>query len=430
MVIITLALGILGAWLLPAVSTDRGSPAGNLLSALIASYLGAWAIALVWSRRPREVIVRNLGLASVGLAVAVGLVEGLAALDLVDFPRLFGNPIPEVARPWNQPDPQLIHIHKPGSRLTGQRRGGDLAFHLGAPPWRTYTWDVTMDEQGFRNPPGRRDGHYAMLGDSFVEGIHVKDSDVISAVLESATGRAVLNFGQGAYGPYQERVVLDRFVLARQPRVVIWTFYEGNDLIDLALYRDATRDWEAFIGQFQSLPRRRMFTKNLLVSLGDRLYPPLLRRSARDFECRVRQAGGGDASLYFLYGLGPLTERDMKDVVEFGEILHAAHTALSARGIRLVLAYVPTKFRVYQPYCRIHPGSAIAAWQVNDLPQRIEALASGIAPDIVFVDLTASLRAEAARGELVYFPDDTHWSERGHRVAGEALARALSSAGL
>ena len=36
-VIITLALGILGAWLLPAVSTDRGSPAGNLLSALIAS---------------------------------------------------------------------------------------------------------------------------------------------------------------------------------------------------------------------------------------------------------------------------------------------------------------------------------------------------------------------------------------------------------
>lgn len=46
MVIITLALGILGAWLLSAASTDRGSPAGHLLSALMASYLGAWAIVL------------------------------------------------------------------------------------------------------------------------------------------------------------------------------------------------------------------------------------------------------------------------------------------------------------------------------------------------------------------------------------------------
>lgn len=212
--------------------------------------------------------------------------------------------------------------------------------------------------------------------------------------------------------------------------MAIWTFYEGNDLLDLALYRAATRNWDAFIGRFQSLPRRRMFTKNLLVSLGDRLYPPPLRQRARDFECRFRQADGSDVSLYFLYGLRPLGERDVKDLAEFGAILHAAHATLSARGIRLVLAFVPTKFRVYQPYCDIDPGTTIATWRINDLPHRMDALARQISPDIVLVDLTASLQAEAARGELVSFPDDTHWSERGHRVAGEALARALSGAGL
>jgi lysophospholipase L1-like esterase len=41
-----------------------------------------------------------------------------------------------------------------------------------------------------------------------------------------------------------------------------------------------------------------------------------------------------------------------------------------------------------------------------------------------FVDLTPALTAAASRGELVYFPDDTHWSAAGNAVVAQALAEA------
>jgi hypothetical protein len=252
----------------------------------------------------------------------------------------------------------------------------------------------------------------------------------VGAVVESLTGRTVLNFGQAGYGPYQERVVIDRYVVPARPRAVIWLFYEGNDLIDLALYREAVRHWPALMDAARPFSRRRLFGRNLLVALGNRLYAPREWPHARDVACAFRRAREGDVTLYFLFALGPLGERQLNDLAEFAEILRAAHGVLSAHGIRLVLAFAPTKFRVYQPYCRIPPGSMLVHWSANDLPHRMEALAAQISRDIVFTDLTSPLRDGAARGELVYFPDDTHWSELGHRLAGQALATALSAAGL
>ncbi len=429
-VTLSLGLGIVAAWLLPGMSADPGRRALRALVALLASYLGAWAVVLVWSRPPRNAVIRRFSLVSLGLVAGVALLEGLAVLDAVDFASLFDVPPPEALRPWNRPDPELIHLHRPGARLQGRRRGGDLSFYQGAPPWRTYSWDVTMDSRGFRNPPDRTQAHYAILGDSFVEGLQVSASETVGAVVESATGRTVLSFGQSGYGPYQERVVLDRFILPARPRVVIWLFYEGNDLIDLAMYREALRNWPALMDAARPFPRRRLFSRNLLLAIGNRLYAPAEWPRTRDTACVFQQAGGGDVTFYFLFGLGPLGERQLNDLAEFGGILRAAHETLSAHAIRLVLAFVPAKFRVYQPYCRIPPDSPLVHWRVNDLPRRMEVLAAQISGDLVFTDLTAALRTGASRGELVYLPDDTHWSERGHRLAGESLAQALAAAGL
>jgi hypothetical protein len=38
------------------------------------------------------------------------------------------------------------------------------------------------------------------------------------------------------------------------------------------------------------------------------------------------------------------------------------------------------------------------------------------------LDLTAALRAACARGDVPWFPADTHWNANGCRAAAEALA--------
>jgi len=83
--------------------------------------------------------------------------------------------------------------------------------------------------------------------------------------------------------------------------------------------------------------------------------------------------------------------------------------------------FVPTSFRVYHDLivCR-DCGEG-----VDDLPGRIERSLSGVSPRIAYLDLTTSLREAARRGELVYRPDDTHWTAAGHRVAAEALSGVL-----
>ncbi len=48
------------------------------------------------------------------------------------------------------------------------------------------------------------------------------------------TGMTAVNLGRGAYGPQQELIVLERYGLSYQPRVVVWQLFEGNDLKDVS----------------------------------------------------------------------------------------------------------------------------------------------------------------------------------------------------
>jgi lysophospholipase L1-like esterase len=66
---------------------------------------------------------------------------------------------------------------------------------------------------------------------------------------------------------------------------------------------------------------------------------------------------------------------------------------------------------------------------LDDLPARLRARVAAISPEIGFLDLTPALAAEAARGQLVYFADDTHWSAEGHRAAGRAIADDVARRG-
>jgi hypothetical protein len=46
----------------------------------------------------------------------------------------------------------------------------------------------------------------------------------------------------------------------------------------------------------------------------------------------------------------------------------------------------------------------------------------------IFLIITPALTDGARRGEIGYYPDDSHWNEAGHKIAAEAIHNYLVSA--
>ncbi|HET6278264.1 MAG TPA: hypothetical protein VFG08_05735, partial [Candidatus Polarisedimenticolia bacterium] len=84
--------------------------------------------------------------------------------------------------------------------------------------------------------------------------------------------------------------------------------------------------------------------------------------------------------------------------------------------------------RVYDDLCEFPEESILRGWRVHDLPREMASWAAE--HGIRFLDLTGPLEEGAARGDLVFFPDDGHWNARGNQIAAEAIVDYLESTGL
>jgi hypothetical protein len=88
---------------------------------------------------------------------------------------------------------------------------------------------------GFNNPPGlHRVGaaRIALAGDSFGQGACVPAGANAAAVLR-ASAPATLNLGLLGAGPLAGLGIVREYAAPLRPEVVVWLFYEGNDLTDL-----------------------------------------------------------------------------------------------------------------------------------------------------------------------------------------------------
>jgi hypothetical protein len=98
------------------------------------------------------------------------------------------------------------------------------------------------DEHGFNNPEGlykKGEIKVALLGDSYVHGACVQPEDDIANQLRNM-GINSLNLGNGGNGPLIELAVLKEYVEPIQPEIVLWVFYEGNDLFELEKERKSS----------------------------------------------------------------------------------------------------------------------------------------------------------------------------------------------
>ena len=90
------------------------------------------------------------------------------------------------------------------------------------------------DEYGFNNPSPQTetDVDIVLIGDSFAQGVAVQPGEDIGARLRSDK-RRVTNLGTSGNGPLIELATLKEYAEPLKPLVVLWFYYEENDLFNL-----------------------------------------------------------------------------------------------------------------------------------------------------------------------------------------------------
>ena len=414
-------------------ATAIGTGPEHLIGLISASYLAAWApYFLLSGRSPIGRAARFLAF-SASLALGLMAFELPASVGLIDYRAVFRTPTPAWRRPENVPDADLIYARR-GHRRERLRFVGVDYPRIDARSATIYHCDFLTDRDGFRNPVDLDRADVVVVGDSLVEGVQVGVDEVLTGRLSARLGRPVANLGRAGYGPQQELHVLRRFGVPLRPRACIWAFYEGNDLLDLAAYdaeRARVRDARP------ESPRRawysRSLTRNALGWLVREYLRPEATEDSRLQVGRLVDRSGGTSPVYFSSGDhqgGPARLRprpDSQELRRFRSILAEAKAECDRAGIDLIVAFIPTKFRVYRDLCTFDDDSPCRSWPLDDLPTALGEAVASASPGIGFLDLTPRLRDEAARGVRPYLADDTHWSAEGHRSAAEALGDLLEA---
>jgi hypothetical protein len=415
-------------------ATASGANSRQLAGLLVAAYLGVWGPYFVRAPHAAAGKAARFLACTMSIAIVVAAFEAASVFSLVDYRRIFLTPDEPWERQGNRPDPELLYVNTGRRHIQRRVTGNDLGALSGGRPSKIYQCDVRYDQNGFRNAADAGSADLIVVGDSFVEGSHVSDAEVITSRLQALLNQTVANLGRIGYGPQQELEVLRRYGLGLRPRTCVWCFYDGNDLRDSERYERDQAEVLRYGRRSQlQLLLERTFTRNCLEYAIRTWLDPPPRPPARLYAGRFDGSSGALLDLFFgsddYYDEhSPAGVRDHSPELDrVRTVLAHAHELCRRQEIDLVVVFVPTKFRVYRDLCRFDPASPCRSWPADGLPRVLADLVRSTSSQIGYLDLTPSLHAAAADGSLVYLPDDTHWTSDGHRVAALAIGDYLRS---
>ena len=400
-------------------------------AALAVTYAALWGLAIQASPERRRMRFRAIAV-TLALAFGVVVLETPAMLGLLDYGRIRG----ALTGRWQGPsvdfiaDRELSFRRPPHARWSGFPQS-NMAQEFNLPLRSPYRQTFTTDGKGFRNPTEIDRADVALVGDSYVEGAYISDEETAAVRLHELTGQTVANLGVSGYGTLQELKILEKYALPLQPRAIAWFYFEGNDLDDDQAYENAmayeegapapaTRPsmaarWREFVD--------RSFVANAFTEL--RAIADPLAPNAVDSFGWFRDRAGVSHRFYFFdfYATRAFGDYERERFEAEQAAFRRGAALCRARGVRLVVLYVPIKFRVYGDRCVYPPGSPCATWHPWDLESRFAAFARDAG--IELVSLTDPMRRAAANGDVVYWPEDSHWNAAGHRLVAEVLRSVL-----
>jgi hypothetical protein len=327
----------------------------------------------------------------------------------------------------------LVNRYRPDLNYEGNRFNG-LSRMAGVKEWREgKTVKIVTDSEGFRNE--RQDLSSPLdviiLGDSFGAGA-VSQEYTLNAVLTRDHRLNTYNLSAPAIGPWGEYVNLwaeGNRLKTREGTTLVWLIFAGNDLDDEYGPLDMSslpwcgpeRAWlNRFNGWRGHSPIRYLF-ENLLPA-----HDPRVDVVARDF------LNGRKLLFYRPYIKTSLRTSD--EIVAHANFPHLRETVRAMkrladrRGMRVMVALVPTKEEVYSWVWKGEP-----AWSSDAGPSGFSVMLSRVCAEegMSFLDLKPELIEESRRayeesGRLLYWYDDTHLNTEGSIFTASIIYRELA----
>ncbi|MDO9119178.1 MAG: SGNH/GDSL hydrolase family protein [Nitrospira sp.] len=395
----------------------------HLVADLLAIYFVLWALYAFLSGRKQSELRTSFCVTSFTLAICLGALEAPAFFGALDYRRVFSTSMNPVYQRGNVFDGELLWRRQPHFQLNMTSiYDGMIGQYICLPSIAPVSYNLRYDQHGFRNDQDLETADIAVIGDSFVEGVGIESSGILTTVLQSLEGRTVVNLGSSGYGPQQELVVLKRYATKFHPKTIVWMFYEGNDLKDVRAYE------QGLAGLHEELRySERAFITNALMTVMR-----LWRGCVPDEHLKKRYGKivdkeGRQRKIYFPEDTRPLHGDRLAALQTASSVLAAAYQYSREEGIRLVLVFAPEHYRVYSGLSTlVEVSDEVKWWSVNDFPERLRTVVKSISPDFEYFDLTPTLRMEAAKGTSLYISNDTHWTAEGHKIVAEALHKALA----
>lgn len=283
--------------------------------------------------------------------------------------------------------------------------------------------EVTVDENGFRNPPGLYSGsaklEVILLGDSFTRGT---SSRTIADWLRDLSGLSVYSLGDLGGAPQHWGLAFKRFGQSKAPRWVVANFYEGNDLRDAARL-ERIMEQGLTLDDYYGRPARRTDRW-----LGHSAVFSLLRALASP-----RQTSESVEAVLFVNGQEtriPLEHTAPDDSVGTDRGLEIVQKTLQEivhqTDARVALSYIPTAASVYADRAVLIGARDPAVWKGSFFRQ--QALSKQLAQmaqrqGIVYVDVTPDLRAWSGHERL--YGDAGHFNQAGYRAYAQLLIQKL-----
>lgn len=292
--------------------------------------------------------------------------------------------------------------------------------------WVTYE----ADEYGFNNPLGAHGARridVALLGDSFVQGWCVPFEQTLTgriAALRSGEEGAVIGAGVEGSGPLFQLGMEVEYLAPLRPKLVVWVFFEGNDL------RDLRREYENRILARYLEPGFKQDVRAINEELGLALrgYIDVLRveraaeaeRAAerREIMLRRHRSLAGWLRLTELrtrladLTLSPMRERPF-DAELFERVATRLRDDVAGWGGTLVFAYMPSHRR-FRDSESANPHRAA----ILDL---VETLA------IPIVDLDGALSSHPDPLSLYPFRLESHLTAEGYDLVARVLHEEVES---
>lgn len=362
----------------------------------------------------------NASLAFAGLAAALVLADLTLRSPLGSslFPRT-----PFASFRW--PDNPDLRRYRANGRYRGPAFG-DLAGMTGREDDRdTHELVWSTDGRGLRNPPPPPGSPLdaILLADSFGAGTVTTDAELWVTRLRRDFGIEVYGIATPG-GPWGELLNLGYELPGLELRpgaTLLWALFTGNDLEDR--YRDylEPRERNGRVGRaavrFDSFrnasPLRRLWEARFEEGLD-------VRRARHD--------------PHFLW-VDEYAQRSLRSAEavrahsnhpRLARVFEAMAGLARRRGLRVVVATIPTKWETYA--WLLAPEAAHASRAPSGFSVAAEELARS--QGFAFLDLKPALVAEARaaweEGAYVFWKDDTHWNGRGQEAAARAVAPLLS----